>query len=145
SSNEVVFKTLSPVLLEIQVVDDSEGRQKKKDIRILPPMKEGEVDDKFNEAFTSIHKGILKDIMGEEWVDKYFNEPLEFIPVSLKKRVIKHTISAYWQSNPDDPIMKFTCFDGCFKLKGNQEVLQMLYQIGIGVRTGQGFGMVEVV
>ncbi len=47
--------------------------------------------------------------------------------------------------NPDKPTMKFTCFEGCFKLKGDRRDLQMLYQIGIGLRTGQGFRMVDVV
>ncbi len=36
-------------------------------------------------------------------------------------------------------------FQGTFHLKGDSQYLQTLYQIGIGLRTGQGFGMVEVV
>lgn len=43
------------------------------------------------------------------------------------------------------PYMTLTCIEGCFKLKGDPRDLQMLYQMGIGLRTGQGFGMVEVV
>lgn len=34
-------------------------------------------------------------------------------------------------------------FEGCFKLKGDPIDLQMLYQIVIGLRTGQGFRMIE--
>jgi len=142
---EATFKTLSPVLLEEQTEETVEGRRKKRDRAILPPMEAGEVDEKFNTIFNNIHKGILKDIMGKDWVDERFRQPLLFIPLRLRKRVIKHTVRAYWQSNPDNPVMKFTCFDGCFKLKGDPGVLQMLYQIGIGLRTGQGFGMVEVI
>jgi len=41
--------------------------------------------------------------------------------------------------------MTLTCFEGCFRLKGDPRDLQMLYQIGIGLRTGQGFGMVDIV
>lgn len=137
NSNEVIFKTLSPILLEEQVVDEETGR--KKDRVILAPMKEGGMDEEFNKVFSSIHSGILKDIRGEGC------NSLEFTSIKLKKRVIKHTISAYWEKNPDNPVMKFTCFEGCFKLKGDPRDLQMLYQIGIGLRTGQGFGMVDII
>ncbi|MCX8082442.1 MAG: CRISPR-associated endoribonuclease Cas6 [bacterium] len=36
-------------------------------------------------------------------------------------------------------------FKGGFSLEGNPEVLQFLYDFGIGVRTGQGFGMIDVI
>jgi len=38
-----------------------------------------------------------------------------------------------------------TCFEGCFRVTGDKEDLSLLYQMGIGLRTGQGFGMVDVV
>lgn len=139
NSNEVIFKTLSPILLEEQMMETVGARTFKKDRVILPPMEEGKTDEGFNKVFSSIHAGILKDIRGEK------GSPLEFTAIKLRKRVIKHTIRAYWEKNPDNPVMKFTCFEGCFKLKGDPRDLQMLYQIGIGLRTGQGFGMVDVI
>jgi len=41
--------------------------------------------------------------------------------------------------------MVLTTYKGTFCLKGDPEDLQLLYQTGIGLRTGQGFGMVEVI
>lgn len=147
TSDEVMFKTLCPALLEEQRIDTTNNKQKKRDRYLLPPLEKGEHDERFNEVFTNIHNGILEDIRKQK--DKkghgLYKRPLEFIPIKLKKRVIKHTIRAFWEKNPDKPVMKFTCFEGCFKLKGDPRDLQMLYQIGIGLRTGQGFGMVDVV
>ncbi|MCM8776870.1 MAG: CRISPR-associated endoribonuclease Cas6 [Candidatus Omnitrophica bacterium] len=37
------------------------------------------------------------------------------------------------------------CFKGIFSLEGAPEVLQFLYDFGMGVRTGQGFGMFELI
>ncbi len=145
-SDEVVFKTLSPVLLEKQLIEVSGNKTKKKDKYILPPMEIDTTDEEFNAFFSNIHNGILEDVRKENGMKGHgLYRPLEFVPIELKKRVIKHTIKAFWEKNPDRPVMKFTCFEGCFKLKGDPRDLQMLYQIGIGLRTGQGFGMVEVV
>lgn len=69
---------------------------------------------------------------------------MEFIPVKLRKQVVKHTLKGF-REKTGKPYMTLTCFEGCFKLKGDPRDLQMLYQIGIGLRTGQGFGMVEVI
>jgi CRISPR-associated endoribonuclease Cas6 len=144
-SDEVVFKTLSPVLLEEQIIEVVNGKEKKKDRYILPPMEINTTDGEFNTFFSNIHNGILRDIRSENGMKEHgLYKPLEFVPIELKKRVIKHTIRAFWKKNPDRPVMKFTCFEGCFRLKGDPRDLQMLYQIGIGLRTGQGFGMVEV-
>ena len=43
------------------------------------------------------------------------------------------------------PYITLTCFEGYFTLQGHPEDLKILYQAGMGLRTGQGFGMVEVV
>jgi CRISPR-associated endoribonuclease Cas6 len=40
--------------------------------------------------------------------------------------------------------MYLTGNTGIFKLSGHPKDLEILYKIGIGNRTGQGFGMVEV-
>jgi CRISPR-associated endoribonuclease Cas6 len=36
-------------------------------------------------------------------------------------------------------------FRGIFKLEGTPEILQFVYDYGLGIRTGQGFGMLEIV
>ncbi len=125
NSNEVIFKTLSPILIE------------SKDGTPLLPI-DGQLDD-FNLHFNEIHKRIFKDIRGKEPMEEFYLEP-----ILIKKTVVKHTLKGF-REQTGKPYMMLTCFDGCFKLKGNPEDLQLLYQAGAGLRTGQGFGMVEVV
>jgi len=125
SDDDVVFKTASPILLETR-----DGKP------ILP----SETDiQTFNEHFQAIHNRILKDIRGNE-----LYREMEFTTVKIKKQVVKHTLKGF-REKTGRPYMTLTCFEGCFKLKGDPRDLQMLYQIGIGLRTGQGFGMVEVI
>ncbi|NWF52836.1 MAG: CRISPR-associated endoribonuclease Cas6 [Nitrospirae bacterium] len=127
NGDEVVFKTNSPILIE-----DKDGKP------LLPA--DSEISKSiFNEHFNAIHDRIVKDIRGEG-----LYRDMEFVPVKLKKQVVKHTLKGF-REKTGKPYMTLTCFEGCFKLKGDPRDLQMLYQIGIGLRTGQGFGMVEVV
>ncbi|MCS7200511.1 MAG: hypothetical protein N2327_00440 [Caldimicrobium sp.] len=58
--------------------------------------------------------------------------------------MVKHTLKGF-RERTGKPYMTLTCFEGHFRLKGDPEDLQALYQMGIGLRTGQGFGMVDVV
>lgn len=139
AGDEIVFKSNSPVSIE-----DKDGKP------LLPFMAEGlrlKVEGQssafnlqsFNGHFNAIHDRILKDIRGQG-----FYREMEFIPLKLKKQVVKHTLKGF-REKTGKPYMTLTCFEGCFKLKGDPRDLQMLYQIGIGLRTGQGFGMVEIV
>jgi CRISPR-associated endoribonuclease Cas6 len=36
-------------------------------------------------------------------------------------------------------------FKGVFELSGSPEILQFVYDYGFGIRTGQGFGLLELV
>lgn len=36
-------------------------------------------------------------------------------------------------------------FRGIFKLEGSPEILQFVYDYGLGIRTGQGFGLLEII
>lgn len=141
NNGEVVFKTNSPILIE-----DKNGKP------VLPPFGKGGMGgfsdtnlNAFNEHFNAIHNRILENIRGENGKKgKGLFLPLEFIPMQLKKQVVKHTLKGF-REKTGKPYMTLTCFEGCFKLNGDPRDLQMLYQIGIGLRTGQGFGMVEAI
>jgi len=126
NEDEVVFKTNAPILIE-----DKDGKP------LLPSASNIQT---FNEHFNAIHDRILKNIRNGQGIYR----DMGFIPVKLKKQVVKHTIKGF-REKTGKPYMTLTCFEGCFKLKGDQRDLQMLYQIGIGLRTGQGFGMVDIV
>ncbi len=124
NTDMVCFKTMSHILIE-----DKEDRP------ILPD----DDPEGFNFHFNSIHDKILKDVRGYG-----LKKDLRFSPVSIKKQVVKHTLRGF-RVRTGKPIMMLTCFSGNFILEGDPQDLKILYQIGIGLRTGQGFGMVEVV
>lgn len=122
-NEEIVFKTLSPILI-----------QDSNDKGILPD------DENFAEQLNQIQNRIFlnPNIKGEA-----LYQPLEFTPVKIQKRVVKHTFKEF-REKTNKPIMYLNCFDGIFKLKGHPKDLELLYNMGIGNRTSQGFGMIEV-
>ncbi len=124
TKGEAIFRTLSPILI-----------QNKNNKPVLPYHDSLE---SFNEHFNAIHHRIFKDLRGEG-----LYKPLEFVPLDVKKQVVKHTLKGFRETT-GKPYMTLTCFEGIFKLKGDPRDLQMLYQVGMGLRRGQGFGMVEV-
>lgn len=60
--------------------------------------------------------------------------------VDFKYKILQHrkmVVSHYNQS--------MTCNKGILEIKASPEVLNLIYNIGIGVRRSQGFGMLEIV
>jgi CRISPR-associated endoribonuclease Cas6 len=125
AGDEIVFRTNSPILIE------------NKDGKPLLPF--DDTLQSFNEHFNAIHDRILKGLRDGQGLYR----EMELVPVEIRKQVVKHTLKGF-REKTGKPYMTLTCFEGCFKLKGDPRDLQMLYQIGIGLRTGQGFGMVEI-
>lgn len=123
-SETVVFKTNSPIIIE-----------DKKDNPIVFD------NEKFEYYLNEITYRILKSphIKG-----KGLEKPLKFEPIKMKKQVIKHTLKEF-REKTGKPIMFLTGSSGIFKLSGHPKDLEILYKIGIGNRTGQGFGMVDTV
>ena len=120
--NTVVFKTNSPIIIE----DENDN----------PVLFS---DEKFEYHLNEITDRILRSphIKG-----KGLEEPLKFEPIKMNKQVVKHTLKAF-REKTGKPIMYLTGNSGIFKLSGHPKDLEILYKIGIGNRTGQGFGMVE--
>lgn len=58
---------------------------------------------------------------------------IEFVPIQIKRKVVRHYN------------MDMSSLVGLFKLKSEPEILQLIYDVGLGVRRSQGFGMLEVV
>lgn len=58
---------------------------------------------------------------------------VEFHPIAIRRKVVRH-YNMYMQG-----------FVGIFELRGHPEVLNLIYQVGLGVRRSQGFGMLELV
>lgn len=131
--NKVVFKTLSPILIE-----------DKNDKPLLPinlednqPLfEESEDFVHFLREFNYTSDTILRSVRGEG-----LKERLDFKPIKLRKEVVKHRVR---EKNVEPKLYTFTCFSGIFELSGDVEDLNYLYQLGLGLRRAQGFGMVEV-
>jgi CRISPR-associated endoribonuclease Cas6 len=122
-SSELVFKTLSPIIIE-----DSNDK---------PVLHDNE---NFNAILNEIQNKIFshKNLKGEK-----LSEALEFTPVKVEKQVMKHTLKEF-REKTNKPIMYLTGIKGIFKLKGDPKDLEIIYNMGLGNRTGQGFGMIVV-
>ena len=118
-SSEVIFKTVSPVLI---------NNKGKSGWYLLPG------EDGFMEGLHFAVSEIAKEFL--RWQGEV---PLEFEVfkkdggISVRRKIISH----YEQS--------MSAFVGTFKLKSEPEILQLIYDVGLGVRRSQGFGMLEVV
>jgi len=113
--NEAVFKTLSPVVV-----------------------KESDLSSN-HDKFYSPEDGQFFDLINKNCVmkaKKFLRKKLEltgFEAISCKKipvRLKGHFVEAY---------------QGIYRLQGEPELLNLLYQVGLGAKSGYGFGMLEVV
>lgn len=122
NSDEVVFKTLSPVIIR---------------------NKEGEFltihDLNYGKELNYIVNNNIKSYRGYG-----LKEELRFEPVLMKKRVIKEKISEFTEKTGKE-IFYITGYEGIFKLTGNKEDLNLIYKMGIGFRRGSGGGCLEIV
>ncbi len=116
------FRTLSPILIE-----NSQGKPH------IP-----------NHDFQTFIKELnyqtnlmLSDVRGKGLI-----HDLQFQPINLRKEVVKHTIR---ERNETPKLYTFTCFSGNFMLYGDPLDLEDIQKLGLGLRRGQGFGMLEVV
>jgi CRISPR-associated endoribonuclease Cas6 len=62
----------------------------------------------------------------------------------MKKVVVKENIRSSAE-NTDKAIFYVNAYSGIFKLSGDVEDLNYIYQGGIGYRRSQGFGMIDIV
>ena len=125
TKSEVTVKTCSPILIERK-----EGG-KKVPVTVDSP--------EFSEAFTTLTEKIFKTLHG-----RAPKQPITLKPIKAKSKKIKHTFKAF-REKTGLPIMTLTVNEGFFKLTGDSEDLSLLVMTGLGARTGEGFGMVEVI
>lgn len=115
--NEILFKTISPVLVI------TKGSNIKEYPKYLLPGEEG-----FEEGLEFSVRECAKEFLET-------NNDFEFeVEVKTFKKI------TLWHYN-----QWMSSFNGIIEIKSPPEVLQMIYDIGLGVRRSQGFGMLEVV
>jgi CRISPR-associated endoribonuclease Cas6 len=71
-------------------------------------------------------------------------KPLGFEKVSMKKIVVKEEIRDFIKQTNKSTLF-VNAYSGIFKLSGDAEDLNHIYQMGIGFRRNQGFGMVDII
>ena len=133
TQRKVFLRTCSPILVERNV------NGKKKPVLLT--------DSNFEKELNFVMDKILKSLRGYG-----FKEPLSFKvavdPKSMKPlakvQKVKHTLKEF-REKTGLPYMTLTVNRGMFQVEGNPEDINYMVKIGIGNRTGQGFGMVEVV
>ncbi len=128
---EVVFKTMSPISIE----DENDEP--------LDILKNDQIDQKELEKFAH-HLNAVQDKRFKDLRGYGLKKPLQFVPRRITKTVVKHTLKGF-REETGKPYMFLTAYHGEFTLKGDVEDLRLTYQVGLGLRTGQGFGMLEVV
>lgn len=116
NNDYVIFKTLSPVLIKT--------REKKRDEYILPDR--SEFKERLNYYVNLTWREITK-------TENEFEVNFISLPGKISKEVVFHMG------------VPFTAFRGVFVLQGEPEILQFIYDVGLGIRRNQGFGMLEVV
>lgn len=117
-----VFKTASPVVVESR--DDQ------------PVIFS---DPNFEQELNKVMNLVMQKNFSRQLI-----KPLKIHLVEMKKEVVKHTLRGF-REKTGKPVMYITASSGIFKLEGDRRDLQTIYQIGLGNRTSQGFGMLEVV
>ena len=120
SENTIVFKTLSPICIK-----DKDGDYL--DIE----------DAKFTDGINYLADMILKNFRG-----KGISSNLYFDPINMKKVVVKIDDDFF---KGDKKKYMVNSYKGIFRLSGDIEDLNLLYQLGLSFRRNQGFGMLEVI
>jgi len=116
--SEAIFRTVSPILIR---------SHKNERHYLCPKCVNFEGDNDFKEAFKFNMDELVRHLLGLG----DFAE-VELKPIKLRKLVMKHMG------------LKLPGFVGAFSLKADPEILNLINQVGLGSRRGQGFGMVEV-
>lgn len=84
-------------------------------------------DDGFDEGLHFAVNELTRTFLGNADVH------IEFRPIRIQRKVVRHYN------------MNMQGFVGTFELRGRPDVLNLIYQVGLGVRRSQGFGMLELV
>lgn len=114
--NLVKIRTLTPIIAKEQTEDTKTIYYSPQDVRFIRRVRE---------AFESKYEACC-DIKPETSID--------ILPIKEGKKIVTQ-FKGTW----------ITAYHGIFELCGDAEYLQFLYDVGLGVKTSQGFGMFEII
>lgn len=110
------IRTLTPIVAKRQTEDNHSEYYSPQDVRFIKRIRET-FESKYN-VFT----GHIPQ------------SSIDILPLDAGKKVVTKYKDTW-----------ITAYHGIFEICGNTEYLQFLYDVGLGVKTAQGFGMFEVI
>jgi CRISPR-associated endoribonuclease Cas6 len=122
TKDTILFKTMSPIL----IVD--------KNKQFISPY-----SDEFQKELNYI---LNLEIINAS--SKELKKRIDFQPIEMSKTIVKLEISDF-KSQTGKRFMFVEAYKGSFKLTGDAGDLKNIYDLGIGFRRNQGFGMIEVI
>lgn len=112
----ITVRTISPVIAKRQTEDNKSVFYSPQDVRFI---------NRIRETFENKYQAFL----GQKP-----HSSIDILPVNADRKVVTQYKNTW-----------LTAYHGIFQLYGALEHLQFLYNVGLGVKTSQGFGMFEVI
>ena len=112
----IKIRTLTPIIAKKQSDDNKTVYYSPNDVRFIRRVRE---------AFESKY---------EAYYDKKPQSSIDILPINESKKVVTK-YKGTW----------ITAYNGVFQLYGEPQYLQFMYDVGLGAKTSQGFGMFEVI
>lgn len=116
SESLITVRTISPIIAKKQTEDNKSVFYSPQDVRFISRIRET-FENKY-EVF---------------WGHKP-DSSIDILPVNADRKVVTQYKNTW-----------LTAYHGIFQLYGEPEYLKFLYNVGLGVKTAQGFGMFEVI
>lgn len=110
------IRTLTPIVAKKQTEDNHTEYYSPQDIRFIKRIRET-FENKYN-----------------VFVGQVQHSSIDILPLNVGKKVVTKYKDTW-----------ITAYHGTFEICGSTECLQFLYDVGLGVKTSQGFGMFEVI
>lgn len=123
SSNKIIVSTMSPILIE-----DERGKP------VAP------TDPHFNDHFNKITNRLSLSLR-----NTFLQTPIKMTPIFTDKRVVKELNHTFLETRKSDSdYLTYTAYSGQFLMEGHPQDLQWLFDVGVGLRRGQSFGMLAL-
>lgn len=110
------IRTLTPIVAKKQTEDNHTEYYSPQDVRFIKRIRET-FENKYN-----------------VFVGQVQHSSIDILPLNVGKKVVTKYKDTW-----------ITAYHGTFEICGSTECLQFLYDVGLGVKTSQGFGMFEVI
>ena len=110
------IRTLTPIVAKKQTEDNHTEYYSPHDVRFIKRIRET-FENKYN-----------------VFVGQVQHSSIDILPLNIGKKVVTKYKDTW-----------ITAYHGTFEICGSTECLQFLYDVGLGVKTSQGFGMFEVI